>query len=133
MTSDIIDRFLQMTVNSVNSSSPVISISGTRAIYCFATHLKDLKQPQLLASYLPSIVSGLLNMALQFSTEVLALILETIDNLATVDPQFMASVEEKISPLLIATFLKHHSDPSLISVCQDVLKTLARIFFVFFV
>lgn len=42
------------------------------------------------------------------------------------DPQFTLSVENRVSPITIAVFLKYNSDPVLVSICQDIFKELCN-------
>ena len=126
MTPDVINQFLQITVTSFSNPSPIIKISATRATYSFSSHLSDSGQQSLMQPYLPAILNGLLGIGIQFSSEVLALVLETLCLISTIDPQFTAANESKISPLTIATFLRNSSDPVLISCCQNIFKELCK-------
>lgn len=42
------------------------------------------------------------------------------------DKAFTASVENKICPLTIAVFLKFHSDPVILDLCQNIFKELTQ-------
>lgn len=42
------------------------------------------------------------------------------------DKAFTASIENKISPLTIAVFLKLQSDPTVLNLCQGIFKELTQ-------
>lgn len=44
-----------------------------------------------------------------------------------IDTAFTASIENKICPLTIAAFIKFHSDPEILNLCQDIFKELSEI------
>lgn len=126
MAPDVIARFLHLTVLSFSHPSPVIKISATRATYSFSCHLRDSGQQAVMQPFLSAMLDGLLGIGIQFSAEVLALVLETLCLMASLDPEFTAANEARISPLAIATFLRNSSDPVLISCCQNVFKELSK-------
>ena len=73
------DRFLQATVSGLqNTQPPSVRISAVRAVFGFSEHLKSTGNPQLLQPYISDMIEGLLVIATQFSSEVLALVLETM-------------------------------------------------------
>ncbi|XP_067129013.1 importin-9 [Centruroides vittatus] len=127
MSPDLIQRFLQATVNGIQPSQPSsVRVSAVRAVWGFCEHLKASQQTSILIPYLPPVMEGLINLATQFSSEVLALVMESITIALSVDKDFMASIEERVLSLAIAAFLKHNSDPILVSLSQDVFKELAQ-------
>jgi hypothetical protein len=63
----------------------------------------------VLQPFLPSILEGLVQLAAQFSSEVLTLVMETLCIVCTVDAAFTTSAENKICPLTIAIFLKYNN------------------------
>ena len=71
-------------------------------------------------------LEGLIALGTRYSTEVLSLILESLCILCSIDEDFTVSVENIISPLVIATFLKYSSDPVLISIVQDLIAELSK-------
>lgn len=85
----------------MNNSELYISLSS----YC--DQLKVSESTYVLQPFLPSILDGLIHLAAQFSSEVLNLVMETLCIVCTVDPEFTASVENKICPFTIAIFLKY--------------------------
>lgn len=123
--------------------------------YC--DQLKLSESTHVLQPFLPSILEGLVQLAAQFSSEVLTLVMETLCIVCTVDPTFTTSAENKICPLTIAIFLKYNngtqprlqtaepvwgffflfyfdllacflsSDPVVASLAQDIFKELAQI------
>lgn len=52
--------------------------------FSFCDHLKKSNNVQVLCPYLPAILEGLVTLAVQFSSEVLALVLEAIAIVITV-------------------------------------------------
>lgn len=55
-----------------------VRISAVRAVFGFCEHLKNTGTTQLLFNFLPNIMEGLLTITTQFSSNVLALTLETL-------------------------------------------------------
>ncbi|KFM58485.1 Importin-9, partial [Stegodyphus mimosarum] len=127
MNEDLIKRFLQVTVAGLQPSHlPSVRICAVRAVWGFCDHLKTTKHVHLLVPYLASVMEGLISLAIQFSSEVLALVLEAIAIVITIDENFTAQMENKISPIAIAVFLKHNSDPVLVTLAQEIFKELSR-------
>lgn len=85
--------------------------------YC--DQLKLSESTHVLQPFLPSILEGLVQLAAQFSSEVLTLVMETLCIVCTVDPAFTTSAENKICPLTIAIFLKYNNGTA-IATCQTV-------------
>ncbi|RWS24145.1 Importin-9-like protein, partial [Leptotrombidium deliense] len=126
MNEAVIDRMLQATVTSLVSDSPVIQIYGLRSAFNFCVHLKDNNQIGLIRPYLPQMLEATIGIGTRYSTEVLALVLETVSVLISVDKSFTVSVESKVCPLAIATFLRHSGDPILITITQEIFKELSK-------
>lgn len=125
MPPSIVDRFLQITIQSFANSSPVMKICAVRAVNVFAIYFNTSNQ-DLVRPYLQPFLDGLLSIGIQYSSEVLALVLETIVYLVKIDDEFTAANESKITPLAIATFLRDSFDPILIEACQSLFKSLSR-------
>ncbi|XP_066529070.1 importin-9 [Hoplias malabaricus] len=128
MCPELIQQFLQATVSGLHDSQPPsVRISAVRAIWGYCDQLKLSESTHILQPYLPSILEGLVQLAAQFSSEVLTLVMETLCIVCTVDPAFTTSAENKICPLTIAIFLKYSNDPVVASLAQDIFKELAQI------
>uniref|UniRef100_A0A665SVP3 Importin N-terminal domain-containing protein n=1 Tax=Echeneis naucrates TaxID=173247 RepID=A0A665SVP3_ECHNA len=124
----LIQQFLQATVSGLHDSQPPsVRISAVRAIWGYCDQLKLSESTHVLQPFLPSILEGLVQLAAQFSSEVLTLVMETLCIVCTVDPAFTTSAENKICPLTIAIFLKYNNDPVVASLAQDIFKELAQI------
>ncbi|XP_034939232.1 importin-9 [Chelonus insularis] len=130
MPPEISSRFLEATVNGLQENQPAcIRISSVRAIYWFCEASTNSNTPEihdLIRPHLSSIFQQLFSLTNQPSTEILTLVMETFSILVAVDKEFTASVENKICPLTIAVFLKFHSDPEILSLCQDIFKELSE-------
>ncbi|XP_053974223.1 importin-9 [Hylaeus anthracinus] len=130
MPPEMSSRFLEATVNGLQENQPAcIRISAVKAIYWFSrasTTETNSTIANIIRSHLPNIFQGLFNLANQPSTEVLTLVMETLQELITLDKAFTASVESKICPLTIAVFLKFFSDPMILTLCQDIFKSLTQ-------
>lgn len=128
MSPELIQQFLQATVSGLHDSQPPsVRISSVRAIWGYCDQLKLSESTHVLQPFLPSILEGLVQLAAQFSSEVLTLVMETLCIVCTVDPAFTTSAENKICPLTIAIFLKYNNDPVVASLAQDIFKELAQI------
>lgn len=128
MSPELIQQFLQATVSGLHESQPPsVRISAVRAIWGYCDQLKLSESTHVLQPFLPSILEGLVQLAAQFSSEVLTLVMETLCIVCTVDPAFTTSAENKICPLTIAIFLKYNNDPVVASLVTDIFKELAQI------
>uniref|UniRef100_A0A8C5HZC2 Importin N-terminal domain-containing protein n=1 Tax=Gouania willdenowi TaxID=441366 RepID=A0A8C5HZC2_GOUWI len=128
MSPELIQQFLQATVSGLHDNQPPsVRISAVRAIWGYCDQLKLSESTHILQPFLPSILEGLVQLAAQFSSEVLTLVMETLCIVCTVDPTFTTSAENKICPLTIAIFLKYNNDPVVASLAQDIFKELAQI------
>ncbi|XP_020791495.1 importin-9 [Boleophthalmus pectinirostris] len=128
MSPELIQQFLQATVSGLHDSQPPsVRISAVRAIWGYCDQLKLSESTQVLQPFLPSVLEGLVQLAAQFSSEVLTLVMETLCIVCTVDPAFTTSAENKICPLTIAIFLKYNNDPVVASLVTDIFKELAQI------
>uniref|UniRef100_A0A3Q3DP46 Importin 9 n=1 Tax=Hippocampus comes TaxID=109280 RepID=A0A3Q3DP46_HIPCM len=99
--------------------------SSHAELYC--DQLKLSENTHILQPYLPSVLEGLVQLATQFNSEVLALVMETLCIVCTFDPAFTTSAENKICPLTIAVFLKYSNDPVVASLAQGIFKELSQI------
>ena len=126
MSGQSLDTFLQMTTNGLMAESAVIRIAAARATFVFCDYMKTSNKTALIKPYLGHMFDGLLAIGTRYSTEVLSLVLETICILISIDKEFTASIENKVAPLAIATFLKCSSDPHLIACAQDVFAELCK-------
>lgn len=86
---------------------PIAKMTCSPLRYC--DQLKLSESTHILQPFLPSILEGLVQLAAQFSSEVLTLVMETLCIVCTVDPAFTTSAENKICPLTIAIFLKYNN------------------------
>lgn len=91
-----------------HASCPICDLRLTPfSRYC--DQLKLSESTHILQPFLPSVLEGLVQLAAQFSSEVLTLVMETLCIVCTVDPAFTISAENKICPLTIAIFLKYNN------------------------
>nr|XP_003701541.2 PREDICTED: importin-9 isoform X1 [Megachile rotundata] len=130
MPPEMSSRFLEATVNGLQENQPAcIRISAVKAIYWFckaSTTESNNTLGNIIRSHLPNIFQGLFNLANQPSTEILTLVMETLQVLVLLDKAFTGSVENKVCPLTIAVFLKFYSDPVILDLCQDIFKSLTQ-------
>ncbi|XP_076124017.1 importin-9 [Alosa pseudoharengus] len=128
MSPELIQQFLQATVSGLHESQPPsVRISAVRAIWGYCDQLKMSESTHVLQPFLPNVLDGLVQLAAQFSSEVLTLVMETLCIVCTVDPAFTTSAESKICPLTIAIFLKYSNDPVVASLALDIFKELSQI------
>ncbi|XP_035243530.1 importin-9 [Anguilla anguilla] len=128
MTPGLLQQLLQATVSGLSASQPpAVRISAAQAVQGYCEQLKLSGSTQVLLPFLPGVLDGLVPLAAPFGPAVLALVLETLRVVCTVDPSFTASAEKKICPLTIAVFLKYSNDPVVASLSQDIFKELSRI------
>lgn len=127
MDPEIMEKFLQATMTGLHPTQPAsVRISAVRAVFGFCEYLKNCGTTQILFNFLPNIMEGLLSITTQFSSNVLALSLETLIVVLAIDDNFTASVEAKVTPLTIAVFLKYSSDPLIVSLVEDMVGVLAE-------
>jgi len=121
-------RFVEATVSGLAADKPtIVRISAVRAIWGFSNYLRLSKNRTLLTPFLPAVTDALINMcgAFNSSSEVLGLILQNLSLVLACDVSFTASYESKVSPLIIAIFLKFSSDHVLTSLIEDIFKVIA--------
>ncbi|XP_037091260.1 importin-9-like [Pollicipes pollicipes] len=121
--------FLQATVTGLlNSQPPVVRTSALRAIIGFCEVVKEKAGgAEVLRPFLGPIVDNLITFIAQYhGGEVLALMLEAMCSVVSVDKTFTATYETKITPLAIAVFLKYNKDPVMVSLSQDIFRELSK-------
>ena len=123
--------FIEATVGALGADKPaIVRISAVRAIWGFGGHLRNTKNNTLLTPFLPAVTDALINMcgAFNSSSEILGLILQNLSLVLSVrilkifeiifdkfvflfqcDANFTVNYESKVSPLIIAIFLKYSS------------------------
>ncbi|XP_026671406.1 importin-9 isoform X2 [Ceratina calcarata] len=129
MPPEMSSRFLEATIIGLQENQlTCIRISAIKAIYwfCKASAENNDTLGSIIRSHLPNIFQGVFNLANHPSTEILTLVIETMQVLVSLDKAFTASVENKICPLTIAVFLKFYSDPVILDLCQDIFKSLTQ-------
>ena len=74
----LVVRFLQATVAGIGASQhPCVRVSSVRAISEYCEHLRQTESTMVLQPFIGDMVEGLLNVASLYSTDVIALCLET--------------------------------------------------------
>ncbi|KAK8783595.1 hypothetical protein V5799_010042 [Amblyomma americanum] len=127
LTPEMTQRFLQTTVDCLQQTqSATLRVSAVRAMWGFCQYLNNHNLASQLSPFLAPFTDGLISLSTQFSSDVLALAMEALSIVIAVDPQFTQTVENRVSPLAIAVFLKYNSDPILVSICQDIFKELCQ-------
>eukprot|EP00094_Tigriopus_californicus_P002531 TCALIF_02446-PA protein Name:"Similar to Ipo9 Importin-9 (Mus musculus)" AED:0.08 eAED:0.08 QI:0/0.33/0.2/0.9/1/1/10/0/889 len=130
MPNHTVQPFLEATVRALQADQiSIVRISAVRAIWGFCSHLKSrADRRNLLVPVLPAVLDALVNMCTTYnsSPEILGLVLENMTVVLSCDKTFTSSHENKISPLVIAIFLKFNSDPVLTSLVQDIFKVLSQ-------
>ena len=72
-------RFLEATVMGLDAKQPAsVRISAIRSVYEYCDHLKATNGTQMILPYMTQIMEGILTLATQFSADVLALVMETL-------------------------------------------------------
>lgn len=128
MSPELLTSFIEASVTGLQSTQlPVVRICSVRAVYEFCALLKVSGSTQILAPFLPKIMDGLLTMATQSTDDVLALVLESLRIVMSVNKEFTTSCEGRITPLTIALFIKYAHDAALIPLIEDLFKELAMI------
>ncbi|XP_029213393.2 importin-9-like isoform X4 [Acropora millepora] len=128
MSPELLTSFLEASVTGLQSTQlPAVTISAVRAVYEFCAHLKSSENIQILMPYLPKVMDCLLSMATQSTDDVLALVLESLRIVMSVNKEFTTSCEGRITPLTIALFIKYAHDAALIPLIEDLFKELALI------
>nr|XP_002127531.1 importin-9 [Ciona intestinalis] len=126
MPHETMKQFLEATVHGLDEThSPLIRISAVRAVFAYCENLSNTDLVQLLTPYLSPLLSGLLSIVTQASVEVLALVLETIRVVLSLNTEITTQYQDRIIPLAIAVFLKYSNDPLVSSLASDLLTELA--------
>lgn len=121
----LLEKFMQATVASIKPNQDTcLRICGVRSVCEYCRQFKT--SPATLRPFIRELVDGVVAIATQFSSEILNLCLESLAVILEVDPQFTAAVEADVCNLVIALFLKHSSDPIVVSLSQDIFTILAK-------
>ena len=137
---------LKVTASTVaDSSDPIIKLSAMKSIYCFCEELSNENEHSIinlsffifvyridfylfkgiLVPHLQQITEGLIQIIIQNATNQIGfLTMETLLKVLSVDEQFVGNIETKISPFLIALFIKNTSDPLINSIITDTIKVV---------
>ena len=109
LPAETLNTLIEATANALQSNqNQIIRVSAMKAIFCFCEELSDENKQQVLATHLPNVVTGLVQMITEnMSNQIGVLSLETLANTLTINEEFVAAVENKVSPLTIAIFVKH--------------------------
>lgn len=122
----MLNQLIETTVHGLQENQPpAVRISAVRAVFNYCDHLKQTNSTQLLAPFITSLLDGLLQLATQARIETLALVLETLRIVLTIDDATTALYESRVTPLALAVFLKHSNDPLIISLASDIFEVLA--------
>ncbi|XP_014203577.1 importin-9 isoform X2 [Copidosoma floridanum] len=122
-------KFLEATINGLKETQPsCIRISSIKSIYwfCHAASIQDTAFLNIIHPQLSTIFQELLILSNQPSKEILTLVVNAFSVLVSLDKSFTASIGNKLCPLIIAIFIKLHSDPEIFSTCKDVFKELSK-------
>merc|ERR1719468_230799 len=96
-----------------------------KSIYCFCEELSNENEHSILVPHLQQITEGLIQIIIQNATNQIGfLTMETLLKVLSVDEQFVGNIETKISPFLIALFIKNTSDPLINSIITDTIKVV---------
>jgi len=126
MNARVAQEFLSITINSLRNSSHVIQISALGATFNFCVHLIDANQEELMKPYLATIFESIFEIVVQYKSEALSLVIETVYVLLSIDDQFTCNVAERICDLAISTFVDNVDDPTLIEKTSDIFNKLAQ-------
>ncbi|OQR79887.1 importin-9-like [Tropilaelaps mercedesae] len=128
MQQPVIQSFLNTTLTALQPAQPaVLRISAARALQHFCDYLKVNGGRTLLQPYLGPFIEALNTMATEATPEALSIVLEALVLLVSMDPEFTALAEAKVTPLTIGVFLKHSNDNVLVSLAQEIFKELSKV------
>nr|CAB3256618.1 importin-9 [Phallusia mammillata] len=123
MPQETLQNFLGATVHGLQpDQSPVIRISSVRAVFAYCDHLPG---NDTLTPFVGPLIDGLLLLVGQATVEVLALLLESLLVIISVNSAVTAKYQDQLISLAIAVILKYSSDPLVSSLATDVLTELA--------
>lgn len=81
----------------------------------------------MIKPYLNQFLQGLVSIGLQFNSDTLYLVLQTIAILLKLDSQFTASVAGSVCSLATSAFLQYPDDPTIFDVSLDLYDELFKI------
>jgi hypothetical protein len=91
-----------------------LKIGACKAICSFCPNLSK----EVLAPYLPTILTGTMALAVGATQDTLHLVLDTVLVAARVDPTITAKYESTITPYLLAIWSKNSNDPLISSAIE---------------
>jgi hypothetical protein len=122
MPPDLSIKFVEACVSGLGEPfPPAVRISAVRSLKGFCSHLER----EAMHPYLTAALNELVTLATQSSDFILELVLDVMLTAIQVDQQLTASLESRLSPLVIALFLKYGHDPSMMPVIEELFSVLS--------
>ncbi|KAG9511147.1 Importin-9 [Fragariocoptes setiger] len=126
MHDEPIKTFLQATLNGLCNQSDVIKICAARAVQTFCFYLSSEDRFQLLSPLSDSILDRLVQIGLEYSIDVLSVVLEAILTMISSDDDFARSAEPKVAPMILNSILKCETSQSILATVKDIVEALLR-------
>lgn len=125
----MLEEILATMQNSLMPDKPLnLRIFAVQTVLevCQSLNVSAPERKALVAQRMPTFLDGIIAIIPLGKASVLSLALETVTLMTAFDASFTAGSHQKIIPLTIAVFLKHHDDPYLLEHVQDILKNLCQ-------
>eukprot|EP00794_Sanderia_malayensis_P006843 gene6843-7611_t len=105
----------------------LVRMFAVKSLFSLCDQLKQSNDVRLIEPHLPAITNGLVSFASQVTDSALALTLESLDIILTVNKEFTGNYATagNLIPLINALFLKYGADIHLSSVLGEIFGTLS--------
>jgi len=126
---EALSQFLFGTVRSLQeNSNPVLQVFAVKSLFGFCIYLKENNKVQLLHAHLEAIASSLIALATSFTDSVLAITLETLIIVVTVNPEFTSNLVQNsnLLPLTNALIIKYGADHHISPLIEEVIGKLVE-------
>ncbi|UJR16177.1 hypothetical protein I4U23_003087 [Adineta vaga] len=108
-----------------NAQHPIINLSSLRAFYYYCEEV-GVEQTNDVVAYLPRIFEGILATMSRIPQSAYIWPLESLAILISVDENFVATIEHRLSPLAIELFVNYIQDPLINGETTAILKGLVH-------
>ena len=123
---ELVTRFIQATVNGLQTTDGVVRVLSAKAVAEFCSQLHGTERTVLLKGFMGAILEALVGMVSLANHDVLQLMLDTLVISIMVAPEETARLESRICPLAVGLLFRHSQDHVLVDTLKDIFVQLVQ-------